>query len=186
MVAEPLILRKAIRFSFSCANSAALMAGMKKAKKKSRSPQKRPSPLKQVEESVSHEKAALRSDAFARALTNAQLNVTDSGHLLSLVEEAAKKAASIPKQPFKDNWPYLQTMLRLVRAHARNEYSPKDDEDDALLWIIAALNYLVDPFDLIPDEAPFIGFVDDATVVEFAVARARSTLDGFMIWETAG
>jgi len=50
--------------------------------------------------------------------------------------------------------------------------------------VLPALNYLVDPFDLIPDEAPFIGFVDDATVVEFAVTRTRQMLDDFMIWET--
>jgi len=44
---------------------------------------------------------------------------------------------------------------------------------------------LVDPFDLIPDKTPFLGFVDDATVIEFAAARTRQTLDDFMAWETA-
>ena len=58
--------------------------------------------------------------------------------------------------------------------------------DDALLWIVAALNYFVDPFDLIPDEVPFLGFVDDAAVLEFAVEKTKSTLDDFMIWETSG
>ena len=52
-------------------------------------------------------------------------------------------------------------------------------------WIVAALNYLVDPFDLIPDKTPFLGFVDDATVVEFVADKTRQTLDDFMIWETA-
>jgi len=32
-------------------------------------------------------------------------------------------------------------------------------------------NYLVDPFDLIPDKTPFLGFIDDAAVVEFVVDR---------------
>lgn len=133
---------------------------------------------------MAQEKAALRSDAFARALTNAQSHAGDSERLISLVNEAARKAASIPREAFKENWPYLQTMLRLVRAYSRREYSPPENSDDALLWIIAALNYLIDPFDLIPDEAPFIGFVDDATVVEFAVMRTCRMLDDFMIWET--
>src|SRR2546430_9316869 len=145
---------------------------MKKAKTKSRSISK------------THQKAALRSDAFARALTNARSHANNPEHLFSLVEEAAGKAASIPREPFKENWPYLQIMLRLVRAYSSREYSPPENMDDALVWIIAALNYLIDPFDLIPDEAPFIGFVDDATVIEFAVMRARQTLDDFMIWET--
>src|SRR3989442_12432451 len=100
---------------------------MNKAKSKSRPAQKKRSTSKSLEESISHEKAALRSDAFARALTNAQLHAEDPERLLSLVKEAARKAASIPKEPFKDNWPYLQTMLRLVRAYSRREYSPQEN-----------------------------------------------------------
>ena len=97
-------------------------------------------------------------------------------------EEAAQKAASIPKEPFKDSWPYLQAMLRLIRAYFRGEY--RNLSQEALIYIVAAVSYLVDPFDLIPDEIPFLGFLDDATVVSFAVSRTRPTLDEFMVWET--
>ena len=133
---------------------------------------------------VSYQKAALRSEAFARALSEAKLSVTGSGGLRSLFEQAGRKAASLPRQPFKENWPYLQTMLRLVRAYERGEYHQVSN--DALIWIVAGLNYLVDPFDLIPDETPFLGFVDDATVIEFVAAKSRQSLDDFMTWETAG
>ena len=74
-------------------------------------------------------------------------------------------------------------MLRLVRAHHRGEYD--QIPDNALLWIVAALNYLIDPFDLIPDATPVLGFVDDATVIEFVTDKTRQTLDDFMMWETA-
>jgi uncharacterized membrane protein YkvA (DUF1232 family) len=73
-------------------------------------------------------------------------------------------------------------MLRLIRAYYRGEY--RNAPAEALLTIIAAVSYLVDPFDLIPDEIPFLGFVDDATVIGFAVARTRQSLDDFMTWET--
>jgi uncharacterized membrane protein YkvA (DUF1232 family) len=53
-----------------------------------------------------------------------------------------------------------------------------------LLWIITAIAYFVDPFDLIPDEVPFLGFVDDASVMAFAIERTRQALDDFMTWET--
>jgi uncharacterized membrane protein YkvA (DUF1232 family) len=75
-------------------------------------------------------------------------------------------------------------MLRLVGAYERGQY--KEISNDDLIWIVAALNYLVDPFDLIPDVTPFLGFVDDATVVEFVVNKTRQRLDDFMIWETVG
>ena len=135
-----------------------------------------------AERHVSYQKPALRSEAFAQALNEAKLRLAGSGGLRSLYEQAARKAASVPKEPFKENWPYLQTMLRLVRAYERGEY--RQVSNDALLWIVAALNYLVDPFDLIPDKTPFLGFVDDATVVEFVVAKTQQTLDDFMTWET--
>jgi len=90
--------------------------------------------------------------------------------------------ATIPKEPFKDNWPYLLATLRLVRAYGRQQY--RDISEEALLSSIVTLSYLVDPFDLIPDEVPFLGFVDDATVVAFGVTKTRQTLDEFMVWET--
>jgi uncharacterized membrane protein YkvA (DUF1232 family) len=135
-----------------------------------------------TERHVSYQKPALRSEAFARALSEAKLCVAGSGGLRSLFEQAARKAASLPKQSFREDWAYLQTMLRLVRAYERGAY--QQVSNDALMWIVAALNYLVDPFDLIPDKTPFLGFVDDATVVEFVADKTRQTLDDFMAWET--
>ena len=113
---------------------------------------------------------------------NATSSARDPEALRRLFQEASQKTAVIPKEPFKESWPYLQTMLRLIRAHFRGEY--RNISQDALIYIVAAVGYLVDPFDLIPDEIPFLGFLDDATVVSFAVARTRHALDEFMIWET--
>src|SRR5215471_15846981 len=132
---------------------------------------------------ASSEETALRNEAFARALTDAKACVSDPESLRALFDSAARKASAISKKPFKQNWAYLQTMLRLIRAYHRGEY--RQVSDDALLWIIAALNYLVDPFDLIPDKTPFLGLVDDAHVVELVTDKTRRTLDAFMAWETA-
>src|ERR1051326_1131633 len=131
---------------------------------------------------ASSEETALRNKAFARALTDAKACASDPESLQALFDSAAKKASTISKKPFKQNWAYLQTMLRLIRAYHRREYDQVSD--DALVWIIAALNYLVDPFDLIPDNVPFLGLVDDAHVVELVTDKTRRTLDAFMTWET--
>ena len=73
---------------------------------------------------------------------------------------------------------------RLESLEMQNMLRGPDDARDALLTIVAAVSYLVDPFDLIPDEIPFLGFVDDATVIGFAVTRTKNALDEFMLWET--
>ena len=155
---------------------------MKEVKAKSGTKVKARSTQKKLETHMPHSKAALRSEAFARALIDAKSCLDDRESLQRLFNEAAGKAAAVPKEAFKDSWAYLQTMLRLVRAHHRGEYDGVPD--NTLLWIVAALSYLVDPFDLIPDKTPFLGFVDDATVIEFVTDKTRQTLDGFMAWET--
>ena len=156
---------------------------MKSTKSRSRAETKAHQPAPPSEQNVPYRKPALRSQAFARALIDAKACLNDPETLLALFSDAAKKAAAVPREPFKECWPYLQTMLRLVRAHHRGEYDQIPSND--LLWIVAALNYLIDPFDLIPDKTPFLGFVDDAAVIEFVVDRTRQTLDDFMIWEVA-
>ena len=156
---------------------------MKKAKAKTVKRQQTRAILKSTDRQRPYEKAAIRSQAFAKAIFDAKIYATDPQRLRALFEEASRKAAAIPKKPFKDSWPYLQSMLRLIRAYFRGEY--RNLSQDALLTIIAAVSYLVDPFDLIPDEIPFLGFLDDATVIGFAITRTRQALDDFMIWETA-
>src|SRR5438093_3500035 len=146
-----------LRICFSSARRSVLIRKMKKPKTKSRSETKTRPAGGNSEQNVPYRKPALRSEAFARALIDAKACLNDSETLLALFNDAAKKAAAVPREPFKEYWPYLQTMLRLVRAHHRGEY--QQVPDNALLWIVAAFNYLIDPFDLIPDASPVIGFV---------------------------
>jgi uncharacterized membrane protein YkvA (DUF1232 family) len=154
------------------------MKKRKKAKQRRKSRRR----AKSIDIRRPYQKAAIRSRAFAKAILNAKSYATDPERLRALFEEAAIKAAVIPKEPFKDSWPYVQAMLRLIRAYGRGEY--RKVSQNALLSIVAAISYMVDPFDLIPDEIPFLGFLDDAVVISFAVARTKQTLDDFMTWET--
>src|ERR1700745_2488757 len=74
-----------------------------------------------IERRRPYQKAAIRSHAFARAVLNAASYSLDPVSLRTLFEEAAQKVAAIPKEPFKDSWPYLQAMLRLIRAYFARE-----------------------------------------------------------------
>ena len=155
---------------------------MKKAKTKSRRARQPRSPARNIQERAPYNRPALRSRAFSQAVRDAEVYAKDPERLFALFQKAATKAASIPKEPFKETWAYLQAMLRLIRAYSRGEY--RAVPQSALLSIIAAINYLVEPFDLIPDDVPFLGLLDDATVIEFAVRKTREDLDDFMAWET--
>jgi uncharacterized membrane protein YkvA (DUF1232 family) len=126
---------------------------------------------------------AVRSEAFSEAVEDAKSYIKNPERLRGLLVEAARKMASIPREPFKETWAYLQAMLRLVRAYYRGEY--RNVPVTALISIIAALAYVANPFDLIPDVVPFLGFVDDAAVIAFALSKTRDALDDFMMWETS-
>jgi uncharacterized membrane protein YkvA (DUF1232 family) len=120
---------------------------------------------------------------FAQAVKTARAYAENPQRLQALFNDAAREAASMPREPFQDTWPYFQTMLRLVRAYSDGKY--RDVPESTLVVIIAAIIYVVNPLDVIPDALPALGYLDDATVLALAVRRSRDALDDFMIWETA-
>src|SRR6266571_7066416 len=153
---------------------------MKKAKTKTRSRKKRIA-AKTKENRSPVLKERLEAE-FAQAVKSAKSYVEDPQRLRALFQEAAKQAASMPKEPFAETWPYFQAMLRLIRVYSQGHY--RDVPESTLVVIIAAIIYVVNPLDVIPDALPVLGFLDDATVLALAVRRARQTLDDFMVWET--
>jgi uncharacterized membrane protein YkvA (DUF1232 family) len=153
---------------------------MRKAKTKTRCRKRKP-PVKIKDDRTHILKERLEAE-FAEAVKSAKSYVQDPQRLRALFQEAAKEAASLPRDPFKETWPYFQTMLRLIRTYYQGDY--RDVDESMLVVIIAAIIYVVNPLDLIPDAIPALGFLDDATVLALAVRRTRQTLDDFMTWET--
>src|SRR6266480_3283981 len=100
---------------------------MKEEKTKSPRRIKRRSGTTDLGEDVPYRKPALRSEAFAKALTDAKACISNPESLQALFNDAARKAAAVSREPFKEDWAYLQTMLRLVRAHHRGEYDQVPD-----------------------------------------------------------
>lgn len=78
----------------------------------------------------------------------------------------------------------LMTLVRLVRAWAIGSY--REVPWRSLLYGTAALLYLVNPFDAIPDMLGVIGLADDIAVISVVVRAIRRDLDAFLAWEQAG
>jgi uncharacterized membrane protein YkvA (DUF1232 family) len=152
---------------------------MRKAKKKTESRKKKPAATKENQSPVLKERLEAE---FAQAVKSAKSYVENPQRLQPLFEEAAKQAASMPREPFQETWPYFQAMLRLIRAYYQGTY--RDVPESTLVVIIAAIIYVVNPLDVIPDALPALGYLDDATVLALAARRARQALDDFMAWET--
>ena len=119
---------------------------------------------------------------FAAVIHRARWFAKNPKALRELFDEAVRKTKSIPRAPFNELWTYLQAMLRLIQAYYRGEY--RHVKIANLVLIIAAIIYVLDPWDLIPDWIPGLGFIDDATILAFAVQKTRDTLDNFTDWES--
>jgi uncharacterized membrane protein YkvA (DUF1232 family) len=124
----------------------------------------------------------LKSEFF-EAVNSAKTYVKDPERLRDLATEVAQKTLSLPQETFRGTFVYLQTMLRLVRAYYRGQY--RAIPATTLLIIVAALIYLVNPLDLIPDWIPTLGLIDDAFVIALVARKTREALDAFIEWESA-
>jgi uncharacterized membrane protein YkvA (DUF1232 family) len=124
--------------------------------------------------------ARLESEFF-EAVKSAKDYVKDPERLRDLATEVAQKTLSLPQETFKGTLVYLQAMLRLIRAYYRGQY--RAIPVTTLLIIVAALIYLVNPLDLIPDWIPGLGLLDDAFILALVVRRTREALDAFIEWE---
>ena len=123
------------------------------------------------------------SAAFNQAQTKAEQYAKDPKKLGKLFEEAAKKSTQTSRGPFGETWAYLQAMIRLIRAYATGDY--RDITWQSLVIVVLAIVYFVSPIDVIPDFVPFIGFLDDALVISWAVQQVKDELDAFMAWEVS-
>jgi uncharacterized membrane protein YkvA (DUF1232 family) len=157
------------------------MDGAMPTSRKGKAPKKAAAKGKTPNKSGRFREDTVRSRAFARAILQARPYALSPERLEKLLREASRTVGHLPRQPFQDSWAYLHAMLRLLHAFQLGEYRAIPPK--ALLSIVAAVAYLVDPNDFIPDEVPFLGFLDDATIIEFAAQKTRSTLDEFMAWE---
>jgi uncharacterized membrane protein YkvA (DUF1232 family) len=72
-------------------------------------------------------------------------------------------------------------LVRMCREVLTGHY--REVPRRTLVAAVAALIYMVDPLDLIPDVLPAIGLLDDAFVLAWVVRQVRRDIDTFLVWE---
>ena len=113
---------------------------------------------------------------FARA--RARRLVKSPQELLRVIEQARRKQASAGRaRSLEPVFAELKTMLDLLRAWARHEYSGVSNAN--LVLIVGAAVYFLMPVDLVPDFIVGLGFADDAAVIAWGVHAVRDELAKF-------
>ncbi|MBI4165900.1 MAG: DUF1232 domain-containing protein [Acidobacteria bacterium] len=119
---------------------------------------------------------------FESARKQAEEYASSPTNVSDLLEEAQRKAER-HRDRMAEAMEGLQSLSRLINAWVRGRYTIVPWR--TIVLSIAALIYFVNPFDLIPDFLPVMGFLDDAGVLAFVIQSIRRDIDRFLDWERA-
>ena len=105
----------------------------------------------------------------------------DGGKMDQLLEQVEAKLETVPKAGV-----YLADvprMIALLKDYIQKDYTEVPKK--SLIFIVAALLYLVNPKDIIPDKFIGVGLLDDAAVVAACIALTKTDLDAYDAWKDA-
>ncbi|MDO4175848.1 MAG: DUF1232 domain-containing protein [Bacillota bacterium] len=105
----------------------------------------------------------------------------DGGKLDELLDKLEAKLREIPKAG--EYLAEVPLMISMVKDYAQKDYP--DVPLGTILAIIAAFLYLVNPKDIVPDNVPVVGLVDDAAVITACIALTKSDLGEYSKWKDA-
>jgi uncharacterized membrane protein YkvA (DUF1232 family) len=115
-------------------------------------------------------------DHFVEAMKRAQVKAADLSPK-EIVEAASKLLIDVPggkvPQFIKDRLEKLDQMLQLVVDEG---YGLPDEDRERVLSCLA---YFADPHDIIPDNVPVIGLLDDAIMIELCVRELGPEIDSY-------
>lgn len=91
------------------------------------------------------------------------------------LEKMVKSNARL--QPFMDD---IETAYHLLRDYSTRRY--REIPWGSIAAIVAALLYVLNPLDLLPDVIPFFGFIDDAGVLAICWRMVRKDIDAYRVF----
>lgn len=118
--------------------------------------------------------------AFRRAVKRATATVAGGrplGRLLGAATALLGRNPTALHRVARDAMALVRMIREVLAGHYR--LVPKR----TVIAALAALIYLVDPIDLIPDVLPALGLLDDAVVFTWVVRQIRRDIDAFLVWE---
>ena len=112
------------------------------------------------------------------ALRRKRVSPRDVETIINRAEEV--KRAFLHEGPLARFLEEARLLLDLVRDYWRGHY--REVPFYTIAGVVAALIYVISPFDLIPDFIPLIGYIDDALVFSLCLRLVRSDLERYREW----
>jgi uncharacterized membrane protein YkvA (DUF1232 family) len=96
-----------------------------------------------------------------------------------LIQELYQKARKNRGQ-LRQIWTEFDILCHLLRDWNQGRYTQLPWR--SLLWALTAALYFINPFDLIPDFIPVIGYLDDAAILSFVLRAIRKDVRKYEAW----
>lgn len=107
--------------------------------------------------------------------------VIEEGETETLLGKALKIIAKVPV--LKSLAADVPVMVNMVKDYMRKKYRRVPLK--TITMITAALIYLVNPNDAVPDYLPGVGYLDDAAVMNFVLVSVKEDVEKYKEWKCA-
>ena len=116
--------------------------------------------------------------AFDKEKENAEKILNDSDKLEELLIKLETKLKDMPN--IGNVLSNIPLMILLIRSYIKKEYT--EIPVRSIVSIIAALLYVANPLDIIPDIIPVAGKLDDIAIVAFVLKSVGKDLEDYKLW----
>lgn len=121
---------------------------------------------------------------FKRAKEKAKLIIDQRERVVLLLKQFSDKLRAVEgNKKIQAVSGKLKLFGRLIRAYVDGSY--RHISGKAILSVLAAVIYFVNPFDLFPDFTPILGLTDDVSVLLWVYNSISDELEKFKQWENS-
>ena len=118
------------------------------------------------------------NDVLQRNYAASEEILNDEDKLERLFQRLEKKLKIVPV--VGGTLAEIPIMASLIKSYVKKEYT--DIPIGTIIAVISALIYFVSPIDIIPDNIPGVGYIDDGVVIAVCLKMVDSDLQEYKIW----
>ncbi len=116
----------------------------------------------------------------SKSLEKAQKTIGNKAKTKKTILKAEEKAER-HRSVLHYVWDDLSAMFRMAGAWSTGRYTRIPMK--TLLFSVGTILYFINPFDVLPDIIPSLGYVDDVAFIGYTAISFRSDIKRFLLWE---